>query len=50
MGRSSKQEIKKETMALDDVLGWVDIIDIFGIFHPKVAEYTFFSMHVGHSP
>ena len=29
-------------MALNDTLDWMDLTDIFRIFHPK-AEYTFFS-------
>ena len=42
MDRSSKQQIKKETMALRDTLDQMDLTDIFITFHPK-AEYTFFS-------
>ena len=42
MDRSSKQKINKETMALNDTLGQMDITDIFRTFHPKAAEYTFF--------
>ena len=30
-------------MALNDTLDQVDLIDIFRAFHPKGAEYTFFS-------
>ena len=29
--------------ALNDALDHMDLIDIYRIFHPKVAEYTFFS-------
>ena len=43
MDRSSRQEINKETKALNDALEQMDIIDIYRIFHPKVAEYTIFS-------
>ena len=42
MGRSPRQKIKK-TKALNDPLDQIDLIDIYGTFHPKVAEYTFFS-------
>ena len=42
MDRSSNQKINKETMALNDTLGQMDITDIFRTFHPKAAEYTFF--------
>ena len=30
-------------MALNDKLEQMDLIDIFRKFHPKTAEYTFFS-------
>ena len=43
MDRSSKQKINKETMALNDTLDWMDLTDVFRTFHPKAAEYTFFS-------
>ena len=43
MDRSSKQKINKETMALNDSLDQMDLTDIFRTFHPKAAEYTFFS-------
>ena len=42
MGRSSKMKINKETQALNDTLSKIDLIDIYRIFHPKTAEYTFF--------
>ena len=37
------QKINKETLALNDTLGQMDLIDIHRKFHPKAAEYTFFS-------
>ena len=43
MERSSKQKINKETQALNDRLNKLDLIDIYRTFHPKTAEYTFFS-------
>ena len=43
MARSSEQKINKEVMALNDILDWMDLMDIFRTFHPKAAEYTFFS-------
>ena len=43
MDRSSRQKINKETAALNDTLDQMDLIDIFRAFHPKAAEYTFFS-------
>ena len=30
-------------MALNYALNWMDLIDIYREFHPKAAEYTFFS-------
>ncbi|EFB30000.1 hypothetical protein PANDA_019779, partial [Ailuropoda melanoleuca] len=43
MDRSFKQTINKETMALNDSLDWINLTDLFRAFHPKAAEYTFFS-------
>ena len=42
MDRSSNQKINKETVA-NDTLDQMDLTDIFRTFHPKAAEYTFFS-------
>ena len=42
MDRSSEQVIKKETVALNDTLDHVDLTGMFGTFHPKTAENTFF--------
>ena len=41
--RSSKQKINKEIQALNDTIGQIDLIDIYRTFHPKTADYTFFS-------
>ena len=43
MDRSSRQKITKETQALNDTLDQMDLIDNYRTFHPKAAEYTFFS-------
>ena len=43
MDRSSKMKINKETQALNDTLNKMDLIDIYRTFHPKTADYTFFS-------
>ena len=40
-GRSSKQKIKREIMALHDILDKMDLIDIQRAFYPK-AKYKFF--------
>ena len=43
MDRSSRQKIHKETAVLNDTVDQMDLIDIFRAFHPKAAEYTYFS-------
>ena len=43
MDRSSKMKINKETEALNDTIDQTDLIDIYRTFHPKPADYTFFS-------
>ena len=43
MDRSSKMKINKETEALNDTRDQIDLIDIYRSFHPKTADYTFFS-------
>ena len=43
MDRASKEKMNKERMALNDIWEKMDLIDIFRTFHPKTAEYTFFS-------
>ena len=35
--------INKKTLALNDRLGQMDLIDIISVFHPKAAEYTYLS-------
>ena len=43
MDRSSKQKISKETLALNNTIHQVDLVDIYRTFHPKTTEHTFFS-------
>ena len=43
MDRSSRQKINKETQALNDTIDQIDLIDISRTFHPKTADYIFFS-------
>ena len=43
MDRSSKQKTNKETEALSETTDQIDLIDIYRTFHPKTADYTFFS-------
>ena len=41
--RSSKQNINKDIVALNNALDEMDLTDIYRAFHPKEAKYTFFS-------
>ena len=43
MDRSSKKKINKETQAFNDTIDQIALIDIYRTFHPKTADYTFFS-------
>ena len=43
MDRSSKQNINKDIVALNNVLDQMDLSDISRSFHPTEAKYTFFS-------
>ena len=50
MDRSSKQKINKETQSLDDTLGEMDLIDIFGTFHQNAKDTLSSQVHMEHSP
>ena len=43
MDRSSKQNINKDIVTLNNALDEMDLIDIYRALHPKEAKYTFFS-------
>ena len=43
MDRSSKQNINKDIVAVNNALDEMDLTDIHRNFHPKEAKYTFFS-------
>ena len=43
MDRSSKQNINKDILAVNNALDQMDITDIYRAFHHKEAKYTFFS-------
>ena len=43
MDRSSRQKINKATVVLNDNTDKLVFRDIYRTFHPKTAEYTFFS-------
>jgi exonuclease III len=41
--RSSKQKINKEFLELNHTIDQMDLTDVYRIFHPTFAKYTFFS-------
>ena len=43
MDRSSKQNINKDIVSLNNTLDEMDLTDIYRGFHAKKAKYTFFS-------
>ena len=43
MDRSSKMKINKETETLNDTIDQIDLVDTYRTFHPKTADYSFFS-------
>ena len=47
MDRSTKQKIIKETQTLNDTMYQLELIDIYGTFHPKTMNFTFFSRAYG---
>ena len=43
MDRSTKQKISKETQTLNDTMDQLDLIHIYGMFHPPKINFIFFS-------
>ena len=43
MDRSSKKNINKDIVSLNNTLEEMDLTDVYRAFHPKEAKYTFFS-------
>jgi exonuclease III len=41
--RSSKQQINKEILERNRTIDQMDLADLYRIFHPTVAQYTFYS-------
>jgi hypothetical protein len=41
--RSSKQKMNKEILELNHTIDQMDLADVYRIFHPTSAQYTFFS-------
>lgn len=50
MDRFSRQKISKDQIELNSTINQLDIIDIYRIFHPTIAEYTFLQAYMEHSP
>jgi exonuclease III len=44
---SLKQKINKEILELNDTINQMDLTDVYRIFHPTTAQYTFFSVAHG---
>jgi exonuclease III len=40
---SLKQKINKEILKLNHTIDKMDLVDVYRIFHPTSAQYTFFS-------
>uniref|UniRef100_A0A8C3W6U7 Endonuclease/exonuclease/phosphatase domain-containing protein n=1 Tax=Catagonus wagneri TaxID=51154 RepID=A0A8C3W6U7_9CETA len=49
MDRSSRQKINKETQALNEALGQMDLIDIYRTFHPKAKNTHSSQVRMEHS-
>ena len=45
--KSSRRNINKEAVALNDTLDHMLLIDIYRTFYPSTADYTFFSSEHG---
>jgi hypothetical protein len=45
--RSSRQKINKEILELNDTIDQMDLTDVYRIFYPETAQYTFFSAACG---
>jgi exonuclease III len=41
--RSPRQNINIETLELNDTIDLMDLTDVYRVFHPVRAQYTFFS-------
>ena len=43
MDRSTKQKINKEAQVLNDTMGQLDLINIYGAFYPQTINFSYFS-------
>ena len=42
MDRSNRQKMSKDRVELNNTIIQLDILEIYKVLHPKMAEYTFF--------
>jgi exonuclease III len=45
--RSPKQKINEEILELNHTIDQMDLVNVYRIFHPTAAQYTFFSASHG---
>ena len=50
MDRTTKQKINKETQTLNDTMDQLDLIDIYGTFHPQNDQFHLSQVHMEPSP
>ena len=50
INRSSRQKVNNDIVELNHTSSQRDLIVICRVFHPTIAEYTFFSSSMEHSP
>lgn len=43
MNQSSKDKFSKDIIELNKPINQLDLIDIYSLLHPTIADYTFFS-------
>jgi hypothetical protein len=48
--KSSKQKVNKEILELNHTIDQMDLVDVYRLFHPTSAQYTFFSASHGSVP
>ena len=48
--QKQETETSKDTEEVSTIISQWELIDVYKILHPTVAEHTFFSVHMEHSP